>query len=176
MLSQWSPSLNRLVVTPPSFKGALAANPDSTGIASRPIAGLDQTMGQCVISPDGKWAAYVTNEGGGPPQVYVQSLTGTPGRWQISTNLGFWPVWTKGGAEIVFEGQPNLMAVDIDTRDGFHPGTPRLLFASPKPGSATVRYWTCSADGNRFFLLQSPRSAASGVIEVVTDFGSLVNR
>ena len=176
MLNQWSPSLGKLVVTPPSFKGAFAADPDSSSVASRPIAGLDQAVAQCVISPDGKWAAYASNEGGGPPQVYVQSITGTPGRWQISTTFGFWPVWTKGGAEIVFEGQPALMAVSIDTRDGFHPGTPQPLFAAPKTGNGTIRYWTCTADGNRFFLLQSPRGAASGVVEVVTRFASLVNR
>jgi len=176
MLNQWSPSLGKLVVTPPSFKGVFGANPDSSNVAPRPVAGLDQLMGQCVISPDGKWAAYVTNEGGGPPQVYVQSLTGTPGRWQISTSLGFWPAWTKGGSEIVFESQPALMAVSIDTRDGFHPGTPRPLFAVPKAGNATTRYWTCTADGKRFFLLQAPRASVGGAVEVVTDFRSLVNR
>jgi Tol biopolymer transport system component len=176
MLTQWSPSLAGLVVTPPSFKGVFLANPDSSGAALRPVLGLDQTVGQCVISPDGKWAAYVSNEGGGPPQVYVQSITGTPGRWQISTTFGIWPVWTKGGTEIVFESQPALMAVSIDARDGFHPGTPHTLFAVSRPGSPIARYWTCTAAGDRFFLLQAPRGAASGVVEVVTRFGSLVNR
>jgi len=85
-------------------------------------------------------------------------------------------LWTKGGTEIVFESQPALMAVSIDTRDGFHPGTPRPLFAVPKAGNATLRYWTCSADGNRFFLLQAPRASIGGAVEVVTDFRSLVNR
>ncbi len=175
MVNQWSPSLGKLVVTPPNFQGALAAHPDSS-VAPRAFAGLDQQMGQTVISPDGKWAAYVNNEGGGPPQVYVQSLSGTPGRWQISTTFGIWPVWTKGGSEIVFESQPTLMAVSIDTRDGFHPGTPRPLFASPRAGNATLRYWTCTADGNRFFLLQAPRNPVSGIVEVVTRFRSLVDR
>jgi len=176
MLSQWSPSLGRLMVTPPTFKGTFAANPDSSGAALRPVVGVDQIMAQTVLSPDGKWAAYTTNEGGGPPQVYVQSLTGTPGRWQISTAFGIWPVWTKGGTEIVFESQSGIMAVSIDAHDGFHPGTPHALFTAPRPGSPTLHYWTCTADGERFFLLQSPRGTASGGIEVVTQFGSLVNR
>jgi hypothetical protein len=68
------------------------------------------------------------------------------------------------------------MAVSIDAHDGFHPGTPHALFTAPRPGSPTLHYWTCTADGERFFLLQSPRGTASGGIEVVTQFGSLVNR
>jgi hypothetical protein len=39
-----------------------------------------------------------------------------------------------------------------------------------------TRYWTCTPDGEHFFVLQSPRVAASGIVEVVTDFASLVNR
>ena len=176
MITQWSAALNRLIVTPPSFNGAFAASPDSASVAPRVIPGLNHLLAHCTISPDGRWAAYVTNEGGGPPQVYVQSLTGTPGRWQISTNVGLWPVWTKGGSELVYEGRPNLMTVGIDTREGFHPGTPHALFAAPEPGSATTHYWTCTADGTRFFVLQAPHTVATGSIEVVTDFASLVNR
>jgi hypothetical protein len=176
ILTQWSPALRRLVATPPSFKGAYAANPDSVTVVPRIIPGLDQLLGHTAISPDGRWAAYVSNEGGGSPQVYVQSLSGTPGRWQVSTTFGIWPRWTKGGTEVVYEGQPDLMAVSIDTRDGFHPGTPRVLFACPTRADATTHYWTCTPDGERFFVLQSPRTVASGIVEVVTDFASLVNR
>ncbi|HET6348604.1 MAG TPA: hypothetical protein VFH88_05915, partial [Candidatus Krumholzibacteria bacterium] len=176
MLTQWSPALKRLVATPPTFQGAYAANPDSAGVAPRIIPGLGGLLGHCTVSPDGRWAAYVTNEGGGAPQVYVQSLTGTPGRWQISTDFGTWPRWTKGGSEIVYESQPDLMAVSIDTRDGFHPGTPHPLFICPTRGSGTVNYWTCTADGERFYVLQGPRAAVSGSIEVVTNFAALVNR
>jgi Tol biopolymer transport system component len=176
LLSQWSPALQRLIATPPSFKGAFAADPDSVTLAPRVIPGLNIFIGHCVISPDGRWAAYVTNEGGGSPQVYVQSLTGTPGRWQISTTLGIWPQWTKGGDEIVYEGQPDIMAVSIDARAGFHPGTPHSLFTSPARGDVAARYWTCTPDGEHFFVLQSPRTVASGIVEVVTDFASLVNR
>jgi Tol biopolymer transport system component len=172
----WSPALNRLIVTPPSFQGVYSAHPDSIKIAPRVMPAMNQLMAQVRISPDGRWAAYATNAGGGPVQVYVQSLTGTPGRWQISTNNGFWPAWTKGGTELVYESRNGLMAVAIDTRDGFHPGTPHALFSVSVPGTPTLRYWTCTPSGDRFFVLQSPRVAVSGSVEVVTDFASLVNR
>jgi Tol biopolymer transport system component len=176
ILTQWSAALRRLVATPPSFQGAYAADPDSVTVAPRVIPGLNLLLGHTTISPDGRWAAYVTNEGGGSPQVYVQSLSGTPGRWQVSTTFGIWPQWTKGSTEIVYEGQPDIMAVSIDTREGFHAGTPRVLFACPTAGDPITHYWTCTQDGERFFVLQSPHRVASGIVEVVTDFASLVNR
>jgi len=176
MVCDWSPALNRLIAIPPSFQGVYSAHPDSINIAPRVMPALNQLMAQVRISPDGRWAAYATNAGGGPVQVYVQSLTGTPGRWQISTDNGFWPVWTKGGTELVYESRNGLMAVTIDTREGFHPGTPRALFPVSVPGTAQLHYWTCTPAGDRFFVLQAPRSAASGSVEVVTDFKSLVNR
>jgi len=177
MLNQWSAVLGRLVLTPANFAGAYQVHPESAGVAPRVIPGLDHLMGQSSISPDGRWVAYVTNEGGGTPQIYVQSLTGTPGRWQISTTGGLWPTWTRRGNELLFEGEGSVMAVDIDTREGFRPGTPHPLFSlSGGGGGVTSRSWNCTADGERFFVLSAPNTVPTGSIEVVTDFAALVNR
>ena len=82
-------------------------------------------------------------------QVYVRSLAGPPGRWQISTTGGLAPRWTKGGREIVYamlDGR--LMAVDIDTSAGFHPGTPRYLFTVPSRLSSIGTFaWDVDATG-----------------------------
>jgi hypothetical protein len=88
------------------------------------------------------------------------------------------PRWTRGGRELVFESwDGQLMAVDIDTRNGFHAGTPHVLFPLPTRAFAIdVSSWTCDANGERFFLVVPPRVAAAGSIEVVTGFRSLVTR
>ena len=102
--------------------------------AERPFRTLsDSTAGllHARISPDGRWVAGTF---GSIPdvQVYVQSLEGPPGRWQISATNARRPVWTKGGKELVYEGMDGrLMAVDIDTKAGFHAGTPKPLFPLP---------------------------------------------
>ncbi|MEO5988479.1 MAG: protein kinase [Candidatus Eisenbacteria bacterium] len=177
MLTQWTTAGDRLVLIAADFGGLYVSAPDSADQTLRPIAGLPKSLGQGKISPDGRWLAYTSAEGGGAPQVYVQSLSGTPGRWQISTAIGYLPSWTSGGKELVFEGEGAVMAVDIETRDGFHVGTPKRLFLLPltafQPDANT---WTCTEDGQRFFLLVPPRASNSGEIEVVTDFGALVNR
>jgi hypothetical protein len=141
------------------------------------VPGLARVLAQCVSSPDGRWLAYASREGGDRPQVYVQSITGSPGRWQISAHDGYLPAWTRGGRELVFESEAGLMAVDIDTGQGFRAGTPRSLFRLPRAALApNLRTWTCTGDGQRFFVLVPPDVKEAGDIEVVTDFGALVNR
>jgi hypothetical protein len=129
------------------------------------------------ISPDGRWLAYATNEGTAQPQVYVQSLTGVPGRWQVSTKSGLFQRWTKGGKELVFEANGAIVAVDVDTQGAFRAGEPKPLFPLPQPVlGAFASTWTCSEDGEHFYVLVPPRTSNRGGIEVVTDFSRLVNR
>ena len=76
-------------------------------------------MMQCQVSPDGRWLAGGMNAGS-INQVFVQSLTGTPGRWQITSQGGGFPRWVRGGRELVYEGPDGqMMSVEIDTRSGF---------------------------------------------------------
>ena len=176
MLSQWSEFGSRLLVCPSSFRDIRWVNPDSTPREFRPVPGINGFAAQLHLTPDGRWATYTTAEVGGRPQVFVQSLTGTPGRWQVSTIAGYHPMWTRGGREILYESPDGLMAVAIDTRSGFHAGTPVRLFTLPIGADVTQRYWTSSSDGTRFFLIGTPHANRTGEIEVVTDFASLVNR
>jgi hypothetical protein len=134
-----------------------------------------QRVYQSAISPDGRWVAFAM---GSVPnvQIFVQSLSGPPGRWQISSSSGINPHWTRGGSELVYEGwDGRLMSVDIDTHDAFRAGTPRPLFALPRTAFAVdMTSWNCDATGQRFFLLVPPPAQNAGIIEVVTNFASLV--
>ena len=176
-VSEWSASGSRLVFSPGSFGGVFTVSTDSAKRVSAKLAGLPQRLAQGVLSPDGRWLAYATNEGTTQVQVYVQSMTGIPGRWQVSTRAGGFPAWTKGGREIVFESNGSLMSVDVESEGAFRAGQPKALFPLPEssPGPF-MRSWTVSGDGKRFFLLVPPRNASRGGIEVVTDFSRLVYR
>ena len=177
MLSQWAEAGSRLVLVPPGFRTPQVANADSLGAGLRPLAGLSGLMAQSTISPDGRWIAYASNEGGGTVQVYVQSLTGTPGRWQVTANGGYMPQWTKGGAELVYESPDALMAVAVDAKESFSVGTPVRLFDSPQAlADVNTRFWTVSRDGQRFFVMKPPRLTVTRPIEVVTDVRAMLNR
>jgi hypothetical protein len=58
-----------------------------------------------------------TNEGTTSPQAYVQSLTGVPGRWQVSTAAGVFPTWTRGGKELMFIAADGftIMSAEVST-------------------------------------------------------------
>jgi Tol biopolymer transport system component len=177
-LSQWAPPGSRLIAYTEESR-VLAAPAEAGDRTLRPLLDPMLVMGNPQASPDGRWLAGTM---GTAPNfnVYVQSLVGPPGRWQISTAPGgYKPRWTKGGAELVFEGSDNrVMAVDIDTKSGFHVGTPHPLFPLPLASfSREVTTWAPDPGGERF-LVVTPERTRAGVrnIEVVSDFGSLVNR
>ncbi len=111
------------------------------------------------------------------PHVYVRSLTGPPGRWQITTKPGINPIWTRDGRELIYETwDGDLMSVEIETRDGFRAGTPRRLFKLPSRSfTLEIRSWGVDADGERFYVIVPPHGSSAGIVEVVTSFESLVS-
>jgi serine/threonine-protein kinase len=54
------------------------------------------------FSPDGRWLAYESNETG-TPEVYVRPFPGPGGRWQVSTEGGLLPLWSREGRELLFQ-------------------------------------------------------------------------
>jgi serine/threonine-protein kinase len=79
------------------------------------------------FSPDGKWLAYASTESGGF-QVYVRAFPDTGAKWQISSDGGGYPMWSRGGRELFFESLDNRIMVAGYTvqGDSFVPGKPRL--------------------------------------------------
>ncbi len=146
-----------------------------------PQALVDSTLKifQGTVSPDGRWMAGVV---GVEPsyQIVVVSLTGVPGRWQVSSKPGIWPRWSKNGKELLYESwaRPSIMAVDIDTQAGFRAGTPQELFILPvKSITHEVASWDVDATGEKFYVLSTPpRSSSAGIVELDTRFSELVNR
>ena len=49
------------------------------------------------LSVDGRWLAYQSNEAV-RPEIYVRDLSGSGGRWQISTEGGEEPHWSPTDA------------------------------------------------------------------------------
>jgi Tol biopolymer transport system component len=79
------------------------------------------------FSPDGRWLAYTSNESGAY-QVYVQAFPSNGGKWQVSADGGFYPVWSPSGSELFFRSADNrIMVADYRVnRDSFAPGKPTL--------------------------------------------------
>ena len=107
------------------------------------------------ISPDGKWAAYASNESG-DWDVYVTTFPGAAGKWQISRGGGTEPRWRGDGKELFYIGQSGiLMAVPVETEGSFASGTPVPLFQirGRSHVSATDEFtYDVSRDGKQFLV------------------------
>ncbi|HET7840007.1 MAG TPA: protein kinase, partial [Terriglobia bacterium] len=79
------------------------------------------------LSPDGHWLAYESDESG-RFEIYVQPFPGPGGKWQISNEGGLRPAWSRDGRELFYISGTRLMAVSIETKPTFTPGTPRALW------------------------------------------------
>jgi Tol biopolymer transport system component len=177
-LSQWSAAGSRLVCYSGDFS-AVAYPTEGPDRAVQALMDSSRKMARLSISPDGRWLALGTNEGSPLPQVYVVSLVGPPGRWQVSTTNGYQPTWTKGGKELIYQTvEGHLMAVDIDATSGFRAGTPHPLFDVQDRStlSAGALNWGCDPAGEKFVVVSPNRVATSGKLEIVSDFHSLVSR
>jgi Tol biopolymer transport system component len=134
---------------------------------------FNESQGQ--FSPDGKWLAYVSDEGGSP-QIYVQSFPTPSGKWQVSTAGGSQPRWRRDGKELFYVAfDRKLMAVPVKTGTAFESETPRALFETALPITPLRQVYSVAPDGQRF-LLASPVEAASSPITVVLNWTAGLKR
>jgi serine/threonine-protein kinase len=112
--------------------------------------------GAPMFSPDGRWLAYSSNESG-RYQVYVRPFPGPGGKWQISTDTGTVPIWSRSRRELFYTTLDRRIMVASYTVEGdsFRAEKPRLwaerrftqLINAISPRSLALH-----PDGDRFAL------------------------
>jgi eukaryotic-like serine/threonine-protein kinase len=111
-----------------------------------------------MISPDGRWLAYQSDESG-RDEVYVRPFPGPGGKWQISTGGGDYPVWARKGPELFYRTGEGMMVASY-TRNGeaFVPSKPRLWAAKKDLGED----FDLAPDGKRFAVVQAEAQEQRG--------------
>jgi serine/threonine-protein kinase len=117
------------------------------------------------FSPDGRWLSYCTDETG-RFEVYVQPVSGTGRRLQISTEGGTEPGWARDGREIYYRQAEKMMAVSIDSGPELVVGKPEVLFEIKSVGLAPYRRYGITPDG-RFVMIEPLHGSTSNRIHVV---------
>lgn len=111
------------------------------------------------IAPNGRFLAYDSDESG-HREIYVRPFPNVGARrWQISTNGGAFPVWARGGRELIYkDGQSRIMAAEVRSNSvhEFEFSRPQPLFTFvASAGNGLDREFDVSHDGERFLFLVS---------------------
>jgi len=136
------------------------------------------------LSPDGHWLAYASNETK-RDEVYVQTFPTPGGKWQISTDGGSRPVWSRDGKELFFIGgrtstttgvgtDQKMMVTEIKTDSAtggakFQASVPKALFDTHLPANAIV-YFDVSKDGRFLMPVQVEQQSANVSMTVVVNW------
>ena len=119
-----------------------------------------------MISPDGRWLAYMSNEKG-PYHVYVTAFPGGGREWQISDDGGTYPAWSRHGHEIYFfqfdEHRPRsqLMVASWQAHaDAFVAEKPRPWPGRTMVSFSTTRSYDPAPDGRIVALMPADAPAA----------------
>ena len=78
------------------------------------------------LSPDGKWLAYESDDGG-RAEIYVTNFPAATARWQVSTEGGRTPYWNADGKAILFLHQDRIMTAPVRAGSLFAVDIPREL-------------------------------------------------
>ena len=117
-----------------------------------------------IISPDGKWVLYSSDETGSP-QAFVQSFPSPGKKQQVSKTGGFFGYWARDGRE-VFVIRPDFSVVAVPVTPGpeLQFGAPRELYRLP----ANSVGWAAAPDGR--FLATVPAERTVLAISVAVNW------
>jgi len=130
---------------------------DSAGV-EHTFAGSAADERSPVLSPDGHWVAYVSDESG-RREVYVRPFPSGEGRWQISSEGGIEPRWAKRGHEIIYRDRGWFLAVPLVPGPAFAMGRVDSLFEGPYLLSGRQAQYDVSADGLEFLVIGAAAEA-----------------
>jgi len=115
------------------------------------------------LSPDGRWLAYVSDEGE-RPDVYVRPFPNVDaGKWQISRGGGSEPLWAHSGHELFYrDASLNLIAVTVGPGAVFESAEQRTLFSTKAYQSNLIsrRVYDIAPDDRRFLFARTVGSSA----------------
>ena len=134
-----------------------------------------------VLSPDGRWLAYDSNESG-TREVYVRPFPDVAtSRQLVSPGGGTRPLWSKNGRELFYYLEPGtIMALPVRLGSTFSFDRPTVVVKGDylRPPT-TGRHYDVSPDGKRFLLMREPTAngrSSQPELRVILHFFDELNR
>jgi len=108
------------------------------------------------FGPTSDWITYMSDESG-RFEVYVLLLSGDGGRWQVSTEGGGRPRWSRDGKTIFFLRSGTVWKVDVECGESFKAGIPKKLFDIAYRGGP-IRPYAVTGDAKRFVFITAEQA------------------
>jgi len=129
---------------------------------------------QGMVSPDGRWIAYNSDESG-RLELFVQSFPVPGAKYQVTSggSSNYNMRWTKGGKELMFLAGDGMtvMAADVTAGVSFRAGAPRELFKL-RPDLAGYDF---TPDGARVLVVGPAGRALSPSITLDVNWAALLD-
>ena len=125
--------------------------------APRPFLSTPFNESAPMISPDGRWLAYQSNESG-RYEVYVQPFPDGGRRLQVSTDNGVYPRWSPRGDELFFRSSSTRAGMSVAAFDGRgHFAPARQIFELRRFESILE----VAPDATRFLMMPAAATSAA---------------
>jgi Tol biopolymer transport system component/aminoglycoside phosphotransferase (APT) family kinase protein len=161
---------------------ALPALPESSTGERKPVRVVTTEANEHnpQASPDGRWLAYESDESWNW-EVFVRPFmppTENNQQWQISTNGGIWPKWSRDGKELFFvSASGDLMTAAIKPGRDFQFARPQALFKRRIADMARrASSYTPAADGQRFLINSYLEDTTPPPVSVLLNWPALLPR
>ena len=131
------------------------------------------------FSPDGRYVAHLSDEGG-TLELVIRPFPGPGPSKQVSAGGGQEPLWSHDGRELFYRSggkNPKIMSVKVTTWPRLVVETPRALFDDVyhRVSSLSPASFAVTADGQRFLMIEQPSEPEPPrQIVVIPDFADLV--
>ena len=167
-------SLHRFQVAPSGKFIAMAVGPtrrhdliliplDGTS-ENRQITKTDGDEVQPVVSPDGKWIAYASNEGSNRFEVFISSIENPATRIQVSSEGATAPMWMADGKTLVFCTATHVVAAELRFTPRIEIAKRDTLFTNDYRAGADDRVIDYDAKTRTFLVLASGPNARSKIV------------
>ncbi len=144
--------------------GLLKRKEDGSGFEGAPYVLSPHEEASPRISPNGKYAAFISNESG-RFELFVRSFPEGYGRWPVSVNGATQPRWSRDGKELFYLEGRELMAVPVNTEGTFSAGTAKRLFSTGNQmNDRNSLKYDVSPDG-RFLIMEGSEAPVIHVVE-----------
>jgi serine/threonine-protein kinase len=138
----------------------------------RELVAASATLSMPLISPDGEWLAYASDESG-RSEIYVQPFPDGGERHQVSTDGAGDHVWSPDGRSIYYRPGRKTMKVAVSTKPRFRAEAPKVVLEGEFEFGNYI--WTpnfdIAPDGKSFVMIKADEEWGRGTeIRVVLNW------